>query len=49
MFELPFRPCISVFSSMAAFFAKENDLGVGDLNELISDIEDELKESTSDE
>lgn len=33
------------FSRMAAFFAKENDLDMGELHELMSDIESELKES----
>ena len=33
------------FTRMAAFFAKENDLNMGDLHELITDIESELKES----
>ncbi len=33
------------FSRMAAFFAKENDLDMGDLHELITDIESELKDS----
>ena len=33
------------FTRMAAFFAKENDLDMGDLHELITDIESELKES----
>jgi len=33
------------FSRMAAFFAKENDLGLGDLQDLIGDIETELKEN----
>jgi predicted transcriptional regulator len=33
------------FSRMAAFFAKENDLDMADLHELITDIESELKES----
>ena len=31
------------FSRMAAFFARENDLDLGELKEVISDIEDELK------
>ncbi len=33
------------FSRMAAFFAKENDLDMSDLHELITDIESELKDS----
>ena len=33
------------FSRMAAFFAKENDLDMGELHELISEIESELKET----
>jgi BlaI family penicillinase repressor len=33
------------FTRMAAFFARENDLDMGDLNELITDIESELKDS----
>ncbi|MDF1574526.1 MAG: BlaI/MecI/CopY family transcriptional regulator [Bacteroidales bacterium] len=33
------------FSRMAAFFARENDLDMGDLHELISEIETELKNS----
>jgi len=37
------------FSSMAAFFAKENDLDMKELHELISDIESELKESDNNE
>ncbi|MDX1315375.1 MAG: BlaI/MecI/CopY family transcriptional regulator [Eudoraea sp.] len=37
------------FSRMAAFFAKENDLDMKELHELISDIESELKESDQDE
>lgn len=32
------------FSRMAAFFAKENDLDLGELKGVISDIEEELKE-----
>jgi len=32
------------FTRMAAFFAKENDLDMGDLHELITDIKSELKE-----
>jgi len=37
------------FSRMAAFFAKENDLDMGELHELISEIESELKESENNE
>lgn len=37
------------FSRMAAFFAKENDLDMGELHELISDIESELNESENNE
>jgi len=37
------------FSRMAAFFAKENDLDMGELHELITDIESELKESDDNE
>jgi predicted transcriptional regulator len=37
------------FSRMAAFFARENDLDLGDLHELLTDIESELKESGSHE
>ena len=33
------------FSRMAAFFARENDLDMGELHELISEIETELKDS----
>ncbi len=33
---------------LAAFFARENDLDMGDLTELMSDIESELKESEGD-
>ncbi len=33
------------FSRMAAFFARENDLDMGELHELISEIETELKET----
>jgi len=32
------------FSRMAAFFAKENDLDMGELHELMTEIESELKE-----
>ena len=37
------------FSRMAAFFARENDLDMGELQELITDIESELNESDKDE
>ena len=37
------------FSRMAAFFAKENDLGLGELHDLIGDIENELKEDKNNE
>ena len=37
------------FSRMAAFFARENDLKLTELQELISEIEDELKEEDKDE
>jgi BlaI family penicillinase repressor len=37
------------FSGMAAFFAKENDMDMGELHELISDIESELKEADRNE
>jgi len=33
------------FSRMTAFFARENDLNLGELHELITEIESELKES----
>ena len=33
------------FSRMAAFFARENDLDMGELHELITEIESELKDS----
>ncbi len=33
---------------LAAFFARENDLDMGDLTEIMSDIESELKESEDD-
>ena len=36
------------FSRMAAFFARENDLDMGELHGLISEIESELKESGDD-
>jgi len=32
------------FSRLATFFAKENDLGMNELQEIMSDIESELKE-----
>lgn len=37
------------FSRLATFFAKENDLSMGDLQEILSDIESELKEADSHE
>ena len=37
------------FSRMAAFFARENDLDMGELHELITDIESELKDSGDNE
>ena len=37
------------FSRLAAFFAKENDLSLGELQELIGQIESELKEIDSNE
>jgi len=37
------------FSRMAAFFARENDLDMEELHELITDIESELKESDNHE
>jgi predicted transcriptional regulator len=37
------------FSRMAAFFARENDLGMSDLQELMDEIENELKENTDHE
>ena len=37
------------FSRMAAFFARENDLDMKELHELISDIESELNEPKQDE
>ena len=37
------------FSRLAAFFAKENDLNLGELQELIGEIESELKESETNE
>ena len=36
------------FSRMTAFFAKENDLDMGELHALISEIESELKEAGDD-
>ena len=33
------------FSRMAAFFARENDLDMGELHELLTEIESELKDS----
>ena len=37
------------FSRMAAFFARENDLQLSDLQQLVGEIEDELKEHDNDE
>jgi BlaI family transcriptional regulator, penicillinase repressor len=37
------------FSRLATFFAKENDLGMNELQEIMSDIESELKETESHE
>ncbi|MCK5068687.1 MAG: BlaI/MecI/CopY family transcriptional regulator [Bacteroidales bacterium] len=37
------------FTRMAAFFARENDLDMGELHELITEIESELKESDNHE
>ena len=37
------------FSRMAAFFAKENDLDMGELHQLMTEIESELKESGNNE
>jgi BlaI family penicillinase repressor len=37
------------FSNLAAFFAKENDLNLGELQSLIGEIESELKESETNE
>jgi predicted transcriptional regulator len=37
------------FSRLAAFFAKENDLNLGELHELMGEIETELKESENNE
>lgn len=36
------------FSRMAAFFARENDLQLSDLQQLVGEIEDELKEHDND-
>lgn len=33
------------FSRLATFFAKENDLSMGDLQEILADIESELEET----
>ena len=37
------------FSNLAAFFAKENDLNLGELQELMGEIESDLKESENNE
>jgi predicted transcriptional regulator len=37
------------FSSLAAFFARENDLNLRELKDLMGEIESELKESKGDE
>ena len=37
------------FSRMAAFFAKENDLNLGELKELMGEIESELKDKETNE
>lgn len=37
------------FTRMAAFFAKENDLDMGELQQLITEIKSELKESENNE
>jgi BlaI family penicillinase repressor len=37
------------FSNLAAFFAKENDLNLGELQNLMGEIESELKESETNE
>ena len=37
------------FSRMAAFFAKENDLNLAELQDLIGEIESELKETDNNE
>jgi len=37
------------FSSLATFFAKENDLGMGDLQVILADIEAELKDADNHE
>ncbi len=50
---IPVRDCIELFdgsfSRMAAFFARENDLDMGELHGLISEIESELKDAGNDE
>ena len=37
------------FSSLAMFFAKENDMGMGDLQVILADIEAELKDADNHE
>ncbi len=37
------------FSRMAAFFARENDLQLSDLHQLVGEIEDELNDSDNNE
>ena len=37
------------FSSLATFFAKENDLGMADLQVILADIESELKDADNHE
>ena len=37
------------FSSLATFFAKENDMGMGDLQVILADIEAELKDADNHE
>ena len=37
------------FSSLATFFAKENDLGMGDLQVILAEIESELKDADNHE
>jgi len=37
------------FSSLAMFFAKENDMGMGDLQVILADIESELKDADNHE
>lgn len=37
------------FSAMASFFAKEKDLTVGEFDELLDELRDELKKSRDDE